>query len=253
MAKTDPRLDVNAWGGGDAQAIFIGNDVLPLFNQKRDGVISSLRLGDVAWLYREEGDWALIAGQHDGYLGWVRGLKKGYGTGADPLRVAALAAHVYGEANMKTPPLQRLSIGSYLERIGEEDGFVKTNFGYIFSKLFEPVGDAVDYAALFLETPYLWGGGSDRGIDCSGLIQLCYSMVGVDVPRDTDQQEAALAAVDEDALRRGDMVYWKGHVGILEAPDQMIHATAFAMKTIREPLGQAIARIGSPTSFRRVI
>ncbi len=252
MASYDARLDPVAWGGQDAQTLTIGNAVLPLFNQNRAGIVSSLRYGDQVKLYQQNDDWSLLAGVHDGYLGWAKGLIAGSAPSTSQKRVTTLATHIYPEANMKTPPLMRLSLGSWLNIEGEEGDFYRTNLGFVFKAHLEPEGDAVDFAACLLDVPYLWGGGSADGIDCSGLTQLCHSMTGASLPRDTDQQEAALKPISRDEATRGDLVYWKGHVGILQDDATMIHATAFAMKTIRENLDEAIARIGKASSFRRV-
>jgi cell wall-associated NlpC family hydrolase len=121
----------------------------------------------------------------------------------------------------------------------------------------EPAPDYVSVAELFLNTPYLWGGTTGFGIDCSGLVQTSMMMAGRKALRDTDMQEASLGVeIDPDyGLRRGDLVFWKGHVAIMTDPRMMIHANGHTMMVSREPLADAVARIGylygQPTRYRR--
>ena len=118
-------------------------------------------------------------------------------------------------------------------------------------------GDPVAWAAHFLETPYLWGGRSGFGIDCSGLVQLCLMMAGREAPRDSDMQAASLGnEIDPATRRRGDLVFWNGHVALLEDADTVIHANGHTMTVAQETLDEALARIepvyGRPTVWRRV-
>ena len=120
--------------------------------------------------------------------------------------------------------------------------------------------DPVTVAATFLETPYLWGGRSGFGLDCSGLVQISFATTGYSAPRDSDMQAERLgAAIDpeKDGLQRGDLVFWKGHVGFIEDDGKtLLHASGGTMTVTREPLAAAIARIanlyGQPTGYRRV-
>src|SRR5690606_24662457 len=119
-----------------------------------------------------------------------------------------------------------------------------------------PPEDYVDMAARFLETPYLWGGRSGFGIDCSALVQLSLMMVGQSAPRDSDMQAAIGTEITREELRRGDLVFWKGHVGIMEDDETLLHANGHTMTVARENLDAAIERIGwlysRPTGFRRL-
>ncbi len=121
-----------------------------------------------------------------------------------------------------------------------------------------PAADYVSVAALFLETPYLWGGKSGLGIDCSGLVQLSMAMAGLKAPRDSDMQAAGLGRpITREELRRGDLVFWKGHAAIMEDAEMMIHANGHTMTVARETLADAIERIGwlygTPTGYRRPV
>ncbi len=123
-------------------------------------------------------------------------------------------------------------------------------------------GDFVAVAERFLGVPYLWGGKTSLGLDCSGLVQVALAACGIAAPRDTDMQERALdVAVAADAayanLRRGDLVFWKGHVAIVRDPETLVHANAFHMAVALEPIAAAIPRIrasdGDPTGIRRLV
>ena len=116
--------------------------------------------------------------------------------------------------------------------------------------------DAAGVALRFLGAPYLWGGRESLGLDCSGLVQQALAACGKACPRDTDMQAGIGVAVAPGDLARGDLVFWKGHVGMMLDAERMVHANGHHMATVVEPLAEAIARIeaagyGPPTAYRR--
>jgi cell wall-associated NlpC family hydrolase len=182
-------------------------------------------------------------------------------------RVAALRTHAYPGASVRQPPRFALSLGA-LVRVERLDGdFAVTPDGLrIYARHLQPIDgfepDFVSVAERFAETPYLWGGRTSEGIDCSGLVQSALAAAGVEAPRDSDMMEAALGspAPLEDALRnprRGDLIFWKGHVGVMRDAATLLHANGWHMKVVSEPLAQARARIeekayGAITTIRRL-
>jgi cell wall-associated NlpC family hydrolase len=118
-------------------------------------------------------------------------------------------------------------------------------------------GDAVDHAERFLGVPYLWGGRSAAGLDCSALVQLAFAAAGIAAPRDSDMQASLLgeALPESEPLRRGDLVFWRGHVGIVADGRLLVHANAHHMAVVREPLAEVEARVaqagGGPVTGRR--
>ena len=123
--------------------------------------------------------------------------------------------------------------------------------------MIEFVPDPVAVAERFVGAPYLWGGRESLGLDCSGLVQQALFACGHACPRDSDQQQALGRAVDGGALQRGDLVFWKGHVGLMVDGERLLHANGHHMMTVIEPLAGAVARIaaagvGEPTAYRRI-
>lgn len=173
---------------------------------------------------------------------------------------------IYSAPDIKSPPLDALPFGAEVHIISADAQFSQTDSGYIFSRHLapdnQPLGGFVDLAEIFLHTPYLWGGKTDMGIDCSGLAQVALAAAGVASPRDTDMMEAALGRpvdVDESlrGLQRGDLVFWRGHVGIMQSEEMLLHANAHFMMVTSEPLRVARDRIRANarseiTSARRV-
>ena len=149
--------------------------------------------------------------------------------------------------------------------VGAAERFAVTNNGgHIPARHLAPLAaaddDFVAIAERFLGTPYLWGGKTSFGLDCSGLSQVALTACGIACPRDSDMQEQALGApVDANAgfsnLQRGDLVFWKGHMGIVRDPATLLHANAFHMAVALEPIAEAIPRIrasdGPPTAVKR--
>ena len=168
--------------------------------------------------------------------------------------------------SIKLPPLAALPLGSTLAVARVEDRLAVTpTGGYVPAAHLKLVGefesDFVAVAERFAGVPYLWGGKTALGLDCSGLVQVALTACGIACPRDSDMQEAAAGvpiatAADHSNLQRGDLLFWKGHVAIVCGRDSLIHANAFHMAVAVEPIAGAIARIrpaGSElTSVRRV-
>ncbi len=224
---------------------------------------SELLFGEVFTVYEEKDGWCWGQNKTDGYVGYVPSICLGR-TEVKPAThiVAALKTHVYAEPSLKSPILDTLSLGSSLTSANkEENGFLKIEpEGWIYAKHAADknlrLPDFVETAKMFLNTPYVWGGRSAEGIDCSGLVQIALALAGVKAPRDTDLQEAALGQ-PVDAPKRGDIVFFPGHVGIMEDDQNLVHANAHHMKVVSEPLKDVVDRLkpkhAQPvTSIRRL-
>jgi cell wall-associated NlpC family hydrolase len=222
--------------------------------------------GETVTVYDESEGWAWAQLERDQYVGYLPGATLG-APSAPTHRVAALRTHAYPGAAIKLPPRMALSLGAQVTIVGREGDFAVTEEGlWVWSRHLTELGacepDAVAIAELFLETPYLWGGRTSEGVDCSGLVQTALMAAGVASPRDSDMQEATLGepiAVDDPSapLARGDLIFWKGHVGIMRDPVTLLHANGWHMKTVSEPLAQGRERIaahggGQVTSVRRL-
>ncbi len=203
-------------------------------------------------------------GQHqrDGYVGYITTDALGPITEITH-RVCARSTHVYPDPDMKTRPLEALPFGARISVIGEQSGFFKLSRGYVPTQhacpVSKPSADPVEVVESFLGIPYLWGGNSVWGMDCSGAVQLALDACDIECPRDTDMQEAALgrSLAPDEPLLRGDIVFWKGHVGMMRDPVTVIHANAHHMAVASEPLAVARTRIeqaggGPVTSIRRL-
>jgi hypothetical protein len=208
--------------------------------------------------------WGQLAA--DSYVGWLSTNALAPVGAPATHKVSALRTFGFPGPSIKLPPLEALPLGARLAIARVEDRLAVTRSGaYVPLPHLAPLDfiepDFVAVAERFLGVPYLWGGKTALGIDCSGLVQVALTAAGHVCPRDSDMQEGALGAPVADAerelrLRRGDLVFWKGHVAIVRDPGTLIHANAFHMAVALEPLAEAVARIraaGSEvTSVRRI-
>ncbi|MEQ8823499.1 MAG: C40 family peptidase [Filomicrobium sp.] len=222
--------------------------------------------GEVLVVYDIVEGWAWVQILRDGYVGYTSVDAISADVEWPTHRVKSLGTFVYPEPDIKKPPLAHLSLNSALRIAERVDDFYKlTSGGYVHMRHVAPeenfARDFVDVAERFLGTPYLWGGRSRLGIDCSGLVQVSMEAAGFTAPRDSDMQRAevgddVLIREDYEGLQRGDLVFWPGHVGIMVDGLMLLHANAHHMAVTLETLPEAIERIarnGSrPTAIKRV-
>jgi cell wall-associated NlpC family hydrolase len=203
--------------------------------------------------------WGQLAA--DGYVGWLPANALAAPGPAATHRVAALRTLAFPGRSIKLPPVAAFSLGCRVAVLRLEEPFAVTLSGYVPARHLAPLDvaepDFVAVAERFLGVPYLWGGKTSLGVDCSGLVQIALTAAGIACPRDSDMQERALGeAVDLADLRRGDLVFWKGHVAIARDAATLLHANAFHMAVAAEPVAEAAARIaagGSPvTTVKRL-
>lgn len=243
LRVTAPLLDMVAAPGGGA-------------------LVTQLLHGEAFDLYERDAATGMAWGQcgTDGYVGYVDAA----GVGAAPApdrRVVTLGTQVYGEPRLKSRPVGWLPFLAALRVEEDRDGFARIGPAlWCPAPHLAPVGEAApDFVAVaerLLGVPYLWGGRSNIGLDCSALVQLALLAAGRAAPRDSDQQQAMGSAISG-ANARGDLVFWRGHVGIMRDARVLLHANAHHMAVVSEPLADAVARIeaagaGPVTAIRRL-
>jgi cell wall-associated NlpC family hydrolase len=223
--------------------------------------------GERVTVYDEEEGWAWGQLERDGYVGYLPASALAPQPVAATHRVATRATFVYPAANMKVPPLAALPFGAEVAVAEASGDFARlSRGGFVFARHLAKIGDrAPDFVAVaetMLGAPYLWGGKTPAGLDCSGLVQVSLHAAGKTAPRDTDMQARQLGAPlalgdDLPPLRRGDLVFWKGHVGVMRDAETLLHANGYHMLVASELLREARARIaansfGAITAIRRL-
>lgn len=218
---------------------------------------SELLRGEAVTVYERKNGWAWVQAKTDSYIGYVREAGLGPVSTADA-RVILPLTPLLSAPDVKSPLRDLLPLNALLHCELLDGDFVATEGGFVSARALAPVSqtapDFVAVAEQFLGVPYVWGGKSFQGLDCSGLIQTAFQAAGIPAPRDTDMMEQSLGeAVLGAKLKRGDLVFWKGHMGVMRDGEMLLHANAFHMQVTSEPLSGAVERIGSPvTTVKRL-
>lgn len=204
-----------------------------------------LLLGAEVTVFEDREGWSFVQAA-DGYVGYLR--SDALARVATPSHfVCSVATHAYAGEDFKSPERCALPFGSRVSVLDERRRFFETNVGFVpknhLRGLDRPFSDPATVAQLHFGVPYLWGGNSTRGIDCSGLIAAALLACAIPCPADSDMQREGLGASFEGEFRRGDLVFWQGHVGMMVDATTMIHANAHHMATVYEPVERAILRI----------
>jgi cell wall-associated NlpC family hydrolase len=219
----------------------------------REGWATQALFGERVTVYEEKAGWGWVQLERDGYVGYLNARSLSAQVKPPTHTVRAPGTFLYAAANAKAltgPHLSMTSLlsvaetGAAFSRLAE-GGFVPTRH---IAELGRFAPDFVAVAERFVGTPYVWGGKTRLGLDCSGLVQVAMHAAGLDCPRDSDMQQAELGrevavAADLDGLQRGDLVFWQGHVGIMTDAFMLLHANAHHMAVVAEPLRSAVDRI----------
>jgi hypothetical protein len=219
-----------------------------------------LLFGEGFDLLVSERGWGFGQTRRDGYVGWVQVADLKPGAPAPTHRVGVLGSVALCAPDVRAPARLSLSLNALVRVEAREGRFARVEgAGWVAETHLAPFGlfdpDPAAVAERHVGTPYLWGGRDRLGIDCSGLVQQALFACGRGCPRDSDQQAKLGAAVEAGDLRRGDLVCWTGHIGMMVDADRIVHASGYQMAVVIEPLAEAVAArmdgAGRPTTYRR--
>jgi cell wall-associated NlpC family hydrolase len=264
-ARLKGSIDVEHYVEGKSMEV-----IAPVATMHREPSISAAQItqalfGEKIMAFEDKEEWVWCQLERDGYVGYISKASASKDVTNPTHRVAVPSTYMYLQPDIKSQPAVALPMNARLEIIESNEKFSKLSNGkYVFTRHIKPLSevetDFVSVAEMFCDVPYYWGGKTAQGLDCSGLVQTSLEACGMFSPRDTDMQETQLGQNllinDLDGLRRGDLVFWKGHVGIMTDQKTLLHANGYHMMTVKEPLAEVVSRIastdGQVTSIKRL-
>ncbi len=249
------QVEAEAYVAGEAGAVAVPlADLLARPGGARDRQVV---LGEALVVVERREGAVFVQMEKDGYCGWLEAAAVGPAVAVTHW-VAAPASHLYPEGRVQARERFGLAFGARLVVLDMDAKWARVAGGFVpamhLRALEAWLSDPVEVAEMFIGTPYLWGGNSREGMDCSGLVQAALLACGIACPGDSDMQ-ARLGAEVAGPVRRGDLIFWKGHVALVTGPDRIIHANGHSMDVRHEGLEAAVARIaaqgGGPVTARR--
>jgi cell wall-associated NlpC family hydrolase len=244
----------------DGHEFEVSDALAPLRNgPSADAMLATQALkGERVTIYERTGEgWAWGQLNSDGYVGWLPDSTLGQSVTPATHKITSLRTFAFPGPSIKLPSPATLAMGAMVEIVREDGMFAVTREGWYLphqhlGSIDFHASDFVAVAERFVGTPYLWGGKSSLGIDCSGLVQVSLNAAGTGCPRDSDMQQdglgRTLSPAESGKFARGDLIFWKGHVAIVRDATTIIHANAHHMATVIENTTEAIARIGAAGS-----
>ena len=252
------KVDAPRFAEGEKFTICLGRTSLRMRPSVEAAQDSELLFGEVFTIYDRKDGWVWGQAANDLYVGYVKDSSLAPPFAADA-KISALMAPVFSSADLKTPVRDLLPMNAVVPILASEGDYVNIGSGFVHKRHLLPIAekDFVAVAERFVGVSYVWGGKTAAGLDCSGLIQIALQATGKAAPRDTDMMEMALGEqVPFSDVRRGDLIFWKGHMGVMLDKSLLLHANAFHMAVAIEPLAEAILRIekaaGPLTSIKRL-
>lgn len=253
------QIEVPMFTGGETQ--LIARPLADLLRSPNGARERQLALGESFTVIDHADNHAFGFATKDGYCGWLS--DDALMVGPTPTHwVASPGTHLYPEPRVQSHETATLPMGAQVLVTATTGAWAQTPNGFVPLMHLRPIGDyltdPVTVAESFLGTPYLWGGNSRAGIDCSGLVQMCHLACGLPAPGDADLQEVMGAAIgDNTQLARGDLLFWAGHVAMVVDDQRLIHANGHTMSVAYEDIKPCIARIlaqngGAVTHRRRL-
>ena len=255
------KVEAASFVSGTRQQVVRGRTPLHAAPDSHSMRESELLFGEIFTVYESKSGWSWGQAQNDSYVGYLHDACLDACTQPDH-RVIALATPLLPSSDVKSVFYDMLPLGAVVKVESRSKGFANlAGGGFVHEGHLAPLADhAADFVTVaerFMGAPYVWGGKTAAGLDCSGLIQTALQAAGISSPRDTDMMEKALGLPGDRAqIQRGDLVFWKGHMGVMLDGKRLLHANAFHMEVFAEPLDQAITRIaqsaGPVTSIKRL-
>ena len=260
-AELEGRVSAERFVEGELVSCVSGS--AGLYDRPNGYLSRELLFGDSFRILERDSGWAFGQRLRDGYVGYA--LEREFDDHLDPSHwVCCLGTHIYSMPDIKSVPVRPIPFGARVAATSIRESFLALRSGGFvpemhLKELKDKPEDPVAVAEIFMGVPYLWGGNSPQGIDCSGLVQIALEVTGASCPRDADMQEDSLGRMLDVGQRveRGDLAFWKGHVAIALDSSRLIHASGHHMLVVEEPILETLERIAEQSEtpfhgFRRI-
>ncbi len=223
-------------------------------NNKNSGIVSQILLGEDFKSQSKIGKFYKGYKAYDKYKGFIEAKDLHLDKNKKTHKIISKECNIYKKPNNKYKLNKKIFFNSRISILDDKNSFIQTKNGWILKKNIKPINfrkkHFLDNIKLYLNTKYLWGGNSPKGLDCSALVQELLKFNNIYCPRDSkDQKKFFRKEISIKNIRKGDLLFWKGHVAIALSNKKLVHAFGPRKKVVIMGIKETVKKIYSKSKL----